>query len=179
MTYFRILFILSIFLPIAGFSQAEGEVSSPPSYDKIFELHRQMENSWKEDDMRGIAAYYDTDGYLLNPSEVVASGENDIIAYWEKMKGKAVSWRLEEQFMSTSLEEMLGSEPWKALKEKPPLWEQFEVSLDDKGTYYFDLGISHLTYTSEGEEHTSVVTYLMVLEQKEDGSLKIQIDTYN
>ena len=178
MTDFRIILIMSIIFPLMSSAQSDSSTLSVEVYDHLFELHRQMESAWESSDFSGIAAIYDDDGYLINSRGVTAQGTEEVVAYWNEINGVPLGWRLEEHYISPSLEDMINSDAWKALEKKPPLWEQFDVKLESGSTYYYDLGTSHLSMLREGEESTSVVTYLMVWEEKNDGSFRIQIDTY-
>jgi len=138
---------------------------------------RQMEAGVKNQQPEQIAAIYTDDSYVVNPNKIEAYGRSEIDEYWKNLGAMSTDWKLESLVVSEELEAITQSEAWQALERQPRLPGELDIALPE-GDLAYQLGRSHLTIEQNGEENTSIVTFLLIW-KKVEGEYQIWMDTYS
>lgn len=149
-------------------------VSNTGMEDPIFRRLREMEDHVRGNNMQGVADIYLDHAYLIQPFGEAITGREKINKYWTNIPDP-VDWKLETVVSSADEADIYKHPRYQSLKNKPPGWEQYKLSL--YGAIY-QLGRSSLSYKWQGQAVTSVVDYILVWQKQSDGQWKIVVDTY-
>lgn len=66
--------------------------------NEILQQNRQMENAFQTNDFLKVASFYADSSKMIGEKHII-EGRQDIDAYWSKMKGRGVSWELENLYL--------------------------------------------------------------------------------
>ena len=114
-------------------------------------LNEAMEARFRAGDMLDVAAFYADDGIMLAPDGERVEGRNAIDAYWA---------RTGENY--TDLD-----------------WELTVEHVEGDEGLAYQRGRSTLSRTSvDGERRVSIVEFVLIWQQQDDGSYRILVDAY-
>ncbi|MBV1859205.1 MAG: nuclear transport factor 2 family protein [Nannocystaceae bacterium] len=90
--------VLALGLALAqGCSVSASKASLTPNGEllahELAPLVKDMESRLRNDDLRGVASFYDDDAMLINPSGATVSGRDAIDRYWSDL-GRGIDWEL-------------------------------------------------------------------------------------
>ncbi len=92
----QIITMKKIFLIIAFFICFSASYAQLTVKDKIENLNREMENSFRENDMLKVASFY-LDSALISGGQMNITGRKGIDQYWMSLKERNAQWKLETE----------------------------------------------------------------------------------
>ena len=147
--------VLNLMHWLAGIKEYSGPVNHKPKVDTpavVFEIlneNRKMEAAVSRDDMLSLSYFYADDAVITGTGSQ-SEGREEIDAYWFALKGRCISWEL----------------------------ENVEI-IPSGGNMACQRGVSHLRYyDNTGKEVLSVVRFTLVWQKNEAGKWKILVDHY-
>ena len=147
--------------------------------ETIQQLNREWESRFNSGDLQGVANMYRDDALLLGPNGYRVTGREEVNAYWTNIK-YPIKWELSVIEVSRKLDDILQSDYWKKLKNKPPLWNEDDLKMANPKDLVYQLGHSKLQYkrNTDAQPHTSHVDFVVVWMQGNEGNYRVLVDTY-
>ena len=155
----------------------EGQKSSSDIKNELRSRLDIMESAYQNTENQTIADVYSDDSYLIGPGGIITQGRQGVDDYWKGGSSRQISWTLEDFGVFQSLDELLSSPAYTSLQRKPPLWHDFDITLEEDEEYIYQLGRSTLINENNQERGGSIVNFLLVWKEIE-GTYFIFIDSY-